>query len=838
MFNDRVLNSDEVIAKLFPYLPQYLEEHGIDPSKPFKCISAKHDDKTPSCSIVPESKVSGVWVYKCFGGGCGHTGNIFTAASDLENKPRSGPNWVEETLIYLADKYKVPVEFRELTESEKFEYNTYRCYRDAAELIADRKLGDYKHFDIEARRRNWDRDILEKLGVGTIDYSTFRESLKNMGWNTKFLQEIDLDRKDLFSEFSMIFTVKDEHGRPVGFAARNLNFEKMKTAEKRAPKYINTACNSMRFNIYDKEARLYNIHLAKGSTPPLYLFEGYGDVISAYHNGIQNAVAICSSTLTDSQLALIKSIGCNEIILGLDGDAPGQAAVEKLLDEKLSGRRDLNIKIMHLPGGQDPDEFLRNNTVEEFRALSRMSAFEWRLRRFEEGTPSDEICKRMIPLIVNEESYINQETMCEQLSRETNRSLKFIVAELERLQNLKSKELYEHREAIVEKTFYDIKRNPDDVRSILLQAADQVSEIENRFDENSLSINTTLSVLEAQKADEEKKSDEFAGYYLGDALRGLQDKLNGDWRKDCVVFLGGKENCGKTSLMCQIAYEIARDPRNNATVIYHSTDDTIAQIWPRFICTSQDTLLDLGQVTHPRYWRKKVGPSVEGRRKNGYQEITDLVREGRLVLRDVTYGDTVSYGESLVKYYKSNFPDRNIVYIMDNFHKFSDFPNLDTRERFTNLSNKVKRLATVHHVTVLATAEYTKLGPGMKPSNNNIAEARAMQYDGNVLLHLYNDLHDMGSQSTVYHLDEDGETHLPIIEIIFGKNKVSSFKSNMMLKFFPKSARFHFIEKEEVHNKVLQSKAQHILEKEQAKERVQHMLEAVRPNGQTRTAGS
>jgi len=283
-----------------------------------------------------------------------------------------------------------------------------------------------------------------------------------------------------------------------------------------------------------------------------------------------------------------------------------------------------------------------------------------------------------------------------------------------------------------------------------------------------------------------------------------------------------------------MGYELAIVSRNNAVVIYHTTDDSMGQIVPRFVCTMHDTNLELGEVTHPKYWAKRKGAVIQSRRKKGYDEISQLIQDGRLVIRDVTSGDTLAYGESLIRYYKEHYPDRNIIYMMDNFHKFTDFSNLEPRHKFTALSQRMKKMATIYHITIIATVEYTKLAPGVKPTNNNIAEARAMSYDGQVIIHLYNDLHDMGPNSTVYHISErDDQTQLPIIELIFGKNKISSFKSNLMLKFFPSNARFHYIDKSVAQESINNAKANRQFQKEEQKH-VVHSLNAGRRNDTTR----
>jgi hypothetical protein len=105
----KLANLDAVIQSLRSFLTQYLEEHEIDPSKNFSCINPKHEDNNPSmtCRQNPEN---------AFCMSCGCTADIFQAAHWLENKPISGPGWVEENVKYLAEKYGVELELEEMTE--------------------------------------------------------------------------------------------------------------------------------------------------------------------------------------------------------------------------------------------------------------------------------------------------------------------------------------------------------------------------------------------------------------------------------------------------------------------------------------------------------------------------------------------------------------------------------------------------------------------------------------------------------------------------------------------------------------------------------------------------
>lgn len=141
----KLKNLDEVIKNLRQFLPNYLEEHGIDTSKNFSCLNPKHEDENPSmtCRQNPEN---------AFCLSCGVTSDIFQAAHWLEDKPLSGPGFIEENVKYLAEKFGVDIVLEEMTEEELYRYRTYQAYKDASVIISNLKAGDYKLIKREIKK--------------------------------------------------------------------------------------------------------------------------------------------------------------------------------------------------------------------------------------------------------------------------------------------------------------------------------------------------------------------------------------------------------------------------------------------------------------------------------------------------------------------------------------------------------------------------------------------------------------------------------------------------------------------------------------------------------------
>lgn len=791
----RLYNLEGLCKALKPYLPQYLEEHNIDTSNNFQCLNPKHDDSSPSMTVrqIPEQAF-------CFG--CGKSVDIFEAASILENKPGKGKEWIEENVLYLAKKYKIDYQLADLTGEEIYEYRTYQAYRLAAELVEDLKFGDYSVVDKEIKRRGWEKKKISSWGIGTVDYTEFRERLKKAGFEPRFLDGIDLSNPTLFNSSNLIFTVFDDEGRAVGFSAKRLDGE--------GSKYINTRQTGLECAIFKKGERLYGYEIAKDVAGPLYIFEGQANVVTLRHHGLLNCCAIMGTALTDHHVTLLKKHGSFNLVLVFDGDEPGQLSLQRVLDEKFSKEKDFRIKICQLPLGKDPDELVREEGFDAFVRLQKYTAFEWRMMQFSEDIKSNsdefeleeevkaEIASKMTPIIVSEPSHFQQETMAKQVSKMTGYDISTILSEVKRLRNEKENRVTTKKKNAVDALLKDIKINPEDVELSLAQCQKTIDDINKSTHSASEEKSTLNSILSIKEVDD-NKTGEFEGFFLDPRTFGdFQYCLNGDWRKHRLFYIGGSSQASKTSFAAQLAYEIASDPRNNAMCIYHSIDDSKEVILYKWVCQGNegDKGLSLHQnhVSNPNYWEKEI-PNTKDLREKGYKKLINLVQDHRLIIKDNSDGGSFVYIEAIVRYYRELYPDRNIVLLIDNFHKLPDMAEITGHERVKRMSNTLKVSTTTNHITIIATAEYRKLAAGELPGNNALAESRSLRYDADVLFHLYNDHHENGDASDFIHQDELGNI-LPRITCAIGKNKVSGVETKEAFNLFPGPARLIHVDRE------------------------------------------
>jgi DNA primase catalytic core len=791
----RLINLEATTNALRPYLEQYLQEHGIDTSKHFKCIHPKHDENAASmtCKQVPERAF-------CFG--CGYTADIFAAAHCIEGKPMRGVEYINDNVLYLAKKYNVNVKLEDLTPEEIYEYRTYQAYKLAANMVKDPDFGDYSIVDKEIARRGWDKNKIAEWGIGTVDFSEFRDRLKAAGYEPRFLGGVDLDRSNLFNNNNLLFTVYDDRGRPVGFSAKNLKYNGDGAS---GPKYINTRGTGLECAIFRKGERLYGYDIAKEAPDPLYIFEGQADVITARHHGLMNCCCTMGTALTDHHITLLKKHGSFNVVLVFDSDQAGELAVQKALDEKFAKEKDFRVKLCQLPKGLDPDDLLRTSGFDEFVRLKRWTAFEWRMMKFVDEFGGDlnedqrrEVAEKMIPIIVAETSHIRQEDMAKQVARMTGYDLATIIAEIKRQKNEKDAKIQTRKTNLIETLVSEVRRNPNDAELALAQCQNAIDDINKSLQVES-EESSGISTVSALKEADENKSGEFAGFFMKpEGLGGIAARLDDDWRRNNLVFVGGSEQAGKTTFSAQMAFEIADDPRNNAICIYHSIDDAKKYIIYKLICNAAiDKRLTLNMISNPNYWSKQESYDfLHIARETAYRKTLKMVKENKIIIKDASDGASVAYASNVTRYYRELYPEKNIVLFIDNFHKLPDYGEITGHERVKRLSNHLKNMAVLHGITIISTVEYRKLQPGEKPTNMAIAESRSLAYDSSVIIHLYNDLHHRGEKEAVLvHKDNEGNI-LPRVWCKFGKNKVSGYEGREFLDLHPANARMAAVQLE------------------------------------------
>lgn len=309
-----------------------------------------HNEKTPSFVVSPAKGL-----FKCFG--CGKSGDSISFV--IEHEKLSYP----EAIRYLGNRYNIELEEVELSEDKKQEQSLresiFIVLNFAANWFAQQlneneegKAIGYSYF----KERGYLDETIQtwKLGYTPTGANHFLEAALTAGFNHEVLKlaglagEKDGKWYDFFRE-RVMFPIHNVSGKVAGFGGRIMN------ANSKVGKYINTP----ETEVYNKSKILYGLFQSKAQIRKLdvaYLVEGYTDVISLHQAGITNVVASSGTSLTTDQVKLIKRFTENVVII-YDGDSAGIKAALRGLD--LVIEEGLNVKLVLLPDGDDPDSMVR-----------------------------------------------------------------------------------------------------------------------------------------------------------------------------------------------------------------------------------------------------------------------------------------------------------------------------------------------------------------------------------------------------------------------------------------------------------------------------------------------
>ena len=348
-----------------------------------------HNEKTPSFHIVPSKGI-----YYCFG--CHKGGSAVGFVMDHEHM-----SYVE-ALRYLAKKYNI-----EIHEKEETAEDIANRQRRESMLLVTEYASKFFHEQLRTEEgrnvglayfhsRGLEDETIEKYGLGWApsDRRSFTDAAKAAGYKDEYLLDTGLCARydndgSLHDRFydRVVFPVHSISGRVIAFGARTL---KKKEEGQPYAKYV----NSKESEIYVKNKSLYGIWHAKkemGDKDKCYLVEGYLDVLSMHQLGITNVVASSGTSLTEGQIQLIKRFTSN-VTLMYDGDDAGIHGALRGIDMFL--REGMNVRVVLIPDGDDPDSYSRKHTlaeVQDFLAGAEQDFLEFKATYLLKGTERDPV---------------------------------------------------------------------------------------------------------------------------------------------------------------------------------------------------------------------------------------------------------------------------------------------------------------------------------------------------------------------------------------------------------------------------------------------------------------
>ena len=351
---DKIMEATDIVDVVGEFVN--LRKAGVN----YKGLCPFHDDKTPSFMVSPARQIC-----KCFA--CGEGGNAVNFL--MKHEQITYP----EALRWLAKKYNIEIQERELTDDEKreqseresmFVVNEWACqyFHEILKNDVDGIAIGKQYF----RSRGIRDDIIEKfqLGFAISKRDAMCNEAKRKGYQEEFLVKTGLaiqNERGIYDRFAgrAMFPWLNVSGKVVAFGGRKLDAATKGVQQK----YVNSPDSE----IYHKERELYGIYQAKKAIVKedcVYMVEGYTDVIAMHQCGLENVVANSGTALSNHQIRLLHRFTQN-IVLLYDGDEAGIHAAMRGTDMLLA--EGMNIKVLILPDGDDPDSFSRKHTADEFK---------------------------------------------------------------------------------------------------------------------------------------------------------------------------------------------------------------------------------------------------------------------------------------------------------------------------------------------------------------------------------------------------------------------------------------------------------------------------------------
>ena len=313
-----------------------------------------HNEKTPSFSVSQEKQI-----YKCFG--CGEAGNVISFVMKDKNLP------FIEAVKYLANRANIPLKLGngEQSQSNRKKELLYKVNVEAAKFFFSNLMNNQNAKEYFLNR-GIKEETIKKFGLGYANdsWNSLMFYLRKKGINDGLLEEAGLisvnkEKGRKYDRFRnrVMFPVFDYQGKVIGFGGRVLDDSK--------PKYL----NSPETLVFQKGTNLYGLNFAlKHNMSERYfvIVEGYMDLISLHQYGITNVVASLGTALTINQARLLKRYA-DKVVISYDADLAGQMATLRGLE--ILRTAGFDVRVLSIPQGKDPDEYVRSNGREAFLKL-------------------------------------------------------------------------------------------------------------------------------------------------------------------------------------------------------------------------------------------------------------------------------------------------------------------------------------------------------------------------------------------------------------------------------------------------------------------------------------
>lgn len=415
-----IIERNDIVDVISEYMT--LKKSGTN----YKCLCPFHSEKSPSFSVSSVKQI-----FNCFG--CGVGGNVISFIQRMERLE------FVEAVKFLADRAGIEIDD---SKSEQ-ELNKLNLYKSLYKLNQETARFFYTNLNKAAAPmsyllgRGLNESTIKSFGLGFAPdaWSSLLYHFKQKGYSEELMIRAGLITKSeksrgYYDKFRnrVMFPIIDLKGNVIAFGGRVMDDSK--------PKYL----NSPETPIFNKGENIYGLNFVKKqqNIENIIVVEGYMDAISLHQYGVTNAVASLGTAFTENQAKLLKRFS-NEIIIAYDSDIAGQAATLKGL--AILEKEGCTVKVLTIPSGKDPDEFIRKEGANAFkeRIMKSISLIEYKIENAKKGLNIENIqdrikfTKEFSMLLKNIESNVEIEAYIKKYSNTMRVSEEAIYAELNRL---------------------------------------------------------------------------------------------------------------------------------------------------------------------------------------------------------------------------------------------------------------------------------------------------------------------------------------------------------------------------------------------------------------------
>lgn len=548
--------------------------------------------------------------------------------------------------------------------------------------------------------------------------------------------------------------------------------------------------------IYEKPLCPYGINDVK-DFHKVILVEGHGCKHSLKLNDVHNAIALGGLALSDVTIDKLISLGATALVLCLDNDDKGRSRIKEILT-KYYGKKPIDFFVIDMSslgsGVKDPDEVIRKLSIDAFKQIPEKNALEWyATQELYEKSDVYAVVETIAPLIALERSPINRLKIESIISDMTEISKDIIHAEVEQRISTSKDRKSEYALKIFEEAKELISMNPEALGAAINLIETKIGALNtNSNNEDLFSSTECLKELACiQEAEESEEQDPVlvTGFNEFDKYIPLPVE-------EAFILLLSPPNGMKSSFCINKALGVLRN-NDDAIVVIHTIDDSRTVYINRLIAAI--TKIKINWIKRPNTYLDK---DMNKKRLEAYKIISEYIRTGRLIIKDISHGGTVEYHGRLVQYVREKNPGKPMFVICDNLHRLETEAGFEEggRAKYKYISGLMKSYTTKYSCIELNTVEMTKQGMYEKPSNaSSIAEAASLQFDANLILFIWNEINvlredaELTFNAKVMEYDRDlgyyfRDSVNPVLEVLVLKNKLSEFKYSLFYKVWPELA--------------------------------------------------